>query len=301
MKRAISLLLMLALFPGVVAAQSGVATKIIQPSPTSVPLSDQDVVDLLRARLTLEEVIAKIRASKCEFDLTPAAVQSLKSAGIPTEVIEVMTQAMESTSANESTAASQRDQKREIIIPAGTPLEIESAGTINSFEVRPGELLSFRVLVSLKIDGVTVIDQDALVTASVVEAKRGGHWGRAGRLSWNLVDVVAVDGTRVPVRGDDVTRSKEPSLADSGAQAGAGGKGKKKNGIVKGDSHSTEIAARTAVMGALLAPAIVVAPFLAPLMLMHGFKRGENAILPAHKRFVVFTGTNTRVKAFPWR
>jgi len=50
----------------------------------------------------------------------------------------------------------------------------------------------------------------------------------------------------------------------------------------------------------LLIPAIAVAPFLAPLILMHGFKRGENANLPAHKRFVVFISNDTSVKAFPW-
>ena len=305
MKRLISLvstvLLLQATLPLVVLAQSGVATKIIQPSQTSAALSDQSVVELLQARLTPEELIAKIKASKCEFDLSPAAIESLKSAGVPAEVIEAMTQAMASASGNEAAVSAQRDQKREIVIPAGTPLEIESGAHVDSFQVRSGELLSFRVLVALRIDGVTVIDQDALVTASVVEAKRGGHWGRAGRLSWNLVDVVAVDGTRVPVRSDDVTKPKDLSQASTEGPGGASGKRKKNNGSVKGDSHSAEVAARTAVMGALLVPAFVVAPFLAPVMLMHGFKRGENAVLPAHKRYVVFIGRDTPVKAFPWR
>jgi hypothetical protein len=301
MKRAISLLVIVLTLPGVVLPQSGLATKIIQPSQTSVALNDQDVVELQRARLSPDELIARILSSKCAFDLSPAAVKSLLSAGVPDEVIGAMFKAMEAASVSETTVSPQRDQKREIVIPAGTPLDIESAANVDSFQVRPGELLSFRVLVPLRIDGVTVIDQDALVTASVVEAKRGGHWGRAGRLSWNLVDVVAVDGTRVPVRGDDVTKLKEQDLATSEAPAGASGKRKKKNGSVKGDSHSTEVATRTAVMGALLAPAMVVAPFLAPMMLLHGFKRGENAILPAHKRYVVFIGADARVKAFPWR
>ena len=115
-----------------------------------------------------------------------------------------------------------------------------------------------------------------------------------------MVDVVAVDGTRIPVRSDDLTKSIDQNPVSGGAP-GASATGKKKNSSIKGDSHSGEIVARTAVMGALLVPAMVVAPFLAPMMLMHGFKRGENAILPAHKRFVVFTGGDTSVKAFPWR
>ena len=37
--------------------------------------------------------------------------------------------------------------------------------------------------------------------------------------------------------------------------------------------------------------------FAAPLALTAGFKRGENAILPEGKRFVVFVKTDTVVKA----
>ena len=305
MKRLISLvlgaLLLQAGIPLTAPAQSQVATKIIQPSQTSVtPLSNHDLIELQQAKLTPDELIAKISSSKCEFDLSRPGLMSLQSAGIPPEVIEAMFQAMGAAAEGESAAIVQEIQKRAIVIPAGTPLEIESAHKIDSFQVQPGELLSFRVLVPLRIDGVTVIDQEALVTAKVVEAKRGGHWGRAGRLSWTLLDVLAVDGTRVPVRGDDVTRSKVQKLADSGVP-GANVDRQPKNASIKGDSHSGEIATRTAVMGALLVPAVVVAPFLAPLVLMGGFKRGENAILPAHKRFVVFIGSDTSVKALPPR
>jgi hypothetical protein len=34
----------------------------------------------------------------------------------------------------------------------------------------------------------------------------------------------------------------------------------------------------------------------APLVLMHGFKRGENAVLPEGKRFVVYVQRDTIVK-----
>src|SRR2546423_10304505 len=90
---------------------------------------------------------------------------------------------------------------RELKIPAGTALEIETAFTVNSQYVRPEELISFRVLVPVKVDGVTLIEKYSLVTGRVVQAKRGGHWGKAGKLSWVMQDVVAVDLTRVPLQG----------------------------------------------------------------------------------------------------
>jgi hypothetical protein len=167
-------------------------------------------------------------------------------------------------------------QPRELKIPAGTSLDIESTYTVSSLDFRPGDYLSFRVLVPIMIDGVTLIDKNSLVTGRVVESKRGRRWGKAGRLSWTMQDVVAVDGTRVPLQ------------AQKDLPAG-------RNGI-KGTSHGGEVATKTVLMGALLAPLFPIAP----LALLSGFKRGEDAVLPQGKRFVVFVQKETTVR-FPVR
>jgi hypothetical protein len=158
-------------------------------------------------------------------------------------------------------ATSSPSQTRQLKIPAGTPVEIEVAYTVSSLDVLPEDLISFRVIVPIKVDGVTVIEKYSLVTGRVVEAKRGRHWGRAGKLSWIMQDVVAVDLTRVALQARN-----DP--ADG------------KNGV-KGTSHGGEVATRMIVFGALMWP-------IAPLMLVQGFKRGENAVLPEGKRFIVF-------------
>jgi hypothetical protein len=182
-------------------------------------------------------------------------------------------------------------------VPAGTPLDIESAATVNSSQVQPGELLSFRVLIPVKIDGLTVIEKDALVTGQVVEARRGGHWGRAGRLSWVMQDVIALDGSRIPVQAEQPVQPGAKGPGDTGVPGARRSTGQRPSAErIKGDSHAGEIAARSATMGALLVPILPVAPILAPLIIMHGFKRGGDAILPAHKRFVVFVSQETRVK-----
>jgi hypothetical protein len=157
---------------------------------------------------------------------------------------------------------------RELKIPAGTPLEIETAFTVNSQYVRPEELISFRVLVPVRVDGVTVIEKYSLVTGRIVEAKRGRHWGRAGKLSWIMQDVVAVDLTRVPLQ------------AVRDAPVGTN--------RVAGTSHGGEVAAHIAIAAPLML-------FAAPLALTAGFKRGENALLPEGKRFVVYVTKDTTV------
>ena len=158
---------------------------------------------------------------------------------------------------------------REMKIPAGTPLEIEVAYTVNSLDVRPEDLISFRVIVPIRVDGQTVIEKNSLVTGRVAEAKRGQHWGKAGKLSWIMQDVVAVDLTRVPIQAQ-----RDSPLAGNG---------------VKGTSHGGQVATEMIVLGGLLWVA-------APLVLLHGFKRGENAVLPEGKRFVVYVQRDTIVK-----
>jgi hypothetical protein len=172
----------------------------------------------------------------------------------------------------------------ELKIPAGTLIEIEVAYTVNSLDVKPGERISFRVLVPIMIEGVTVIEKGALVTARLTQAKRGGHWGKAGRLAWSMEDVVAADATRIPLGPETASRSdKLWSLETKPANSETS----MREGRVKGTSHTGEVAAHAIFAGALFPP----------LALMGGFRRGENAILREGRRFVVAVGKEATVKA----
>ena len=161
---------------------------------------------------------------------------------------------------------------REVKIPAGTAIDIEASNAVSSLDAQPGDLLTFRVLIPVKVDNAIVIDKKAIVTARLVKAKRAGHWGKAGKLVWTMQDVVAVDLTRVALMAN-------PDFP--GGQQG-----------LIGQSHGAEVATKTAVMGALLAPTVV----LAPLALMQGFKRGEQAVLPEGKRLIVYVLKETVVR-----
>ena len=170
----------------------------------------------------------------------------------------------------------------ELKIPAGTPIEVEVAYSVNSLDVRPGERISFRVLVPIMIDGVTVIERDALVTARITNAKRGGHWGKAGKLVWSMEDVVAADNTRVPLAPETASGNKLWSLETRSANQQPA----KAQGSVTGTSHAGEVATMAALSGVLFPP----------LALLGGFKRGENAILREGRRYVVAVGRDSTVK-----
>lgn len=197
--------------------------------------------------------------------LTAAAVR-------PQTAVETSGAANSVQASPEVTAPPTEPQFREVKIPAGTALDIQATHSVSSMDAKLGDLISFRVLVPVKIGDSIVIGSNALVTGQIAKAKRAGHWGKAGKLTWTMRDVVAVDLTRVSLAAN-------PDYP--GGQQG-----------VTGQSHGAEVATKTAVMGALLAPTIVGAP----LALMHGFKRGEQAVLPEGKRFVVYVQKDTIIR-----
>ena len=182
----------------------------------------------------------------------------------------------------------QAGQPIPIKIPAGTAIEVEVAYTVSSLDIKPGELLSFRVLIPIIVDGVTAIEKGALVTARVTVAKRGGHWGKAGRLAWSMEDVVAADNTRILL--DPVTRSRDEALwsLESKGRSSKTGSAQVGQGSLKGTSHKGEVTTKTIIAAAIFPP-------LAPLALMNGFKRGENAVLPEGKRYVVAVRSDSNI------
>ncbi len=210
------------------------------------------------------------------LSFTSIAHSGQKPTGATESIQESESPASDSLPKEDSTGivelATQPLPPREIKLPAGTPLNIESAYTISSLDLRPGDFLSFRVLIPVQINGVTVIEKGSLVTGRVIESKRGGHWGKGGKLTWTIQDVVTVDLTRVPLQ------------AQQDVPAGPNG--------IKGTSHGAEVATSAVVMGALLAPLFPIAP----LALMSGFKRGEDAVLPQGKRFIVFVQKDISLK-----
>jgi len=264
--RPISILLLTLAPLSPTAALAQGAAKIIQPSSASATattgapaapgaaasttrLANEDVLKMLAARLSPEVVASRIKTSPADFDTSPEALKALRDAGAPDSVILAVVEAPRA-------GAAAAEQPRKIIavkVPAGTRVEVESAYRISSQEVRVGDLITFRVVNPVLVGGVTVVEPGAVATARVVKASRGGHFGRAGRLAWEMFEVTAADGTRL-------------SIEAAGRQVG--------------DSKGAKVATQIAITAAAL-------PLIAPVALLHGFKRGENAYLPEGKRFDV--------------
>ena len=151
-------------------------------------------------------------------------------------------------------------------IPDGTPIDVEAPYMYRSMDFKPNDRISFRVVNPVKIDGVTLVEQGANATGRIERAKRGGHWGKAGLLVWTMQSVTAIDGSQVPVRPTSVR--------------------------LRGDSKGAKVATQMIITGALM-------PLIAPVALLHGFKRGKDAFIPQGKRYSLVVNGDTAVRPDP--
>src|SRR5687768_2874616 len=97
MKRIVSSILMLSLSMAVVAVPShaqdpvpAAAKPETAAQPPTSPLTNKDVLDMLKAGLTADVIVAKIKSSETNFDTSPAALADLKAANVPEAVMLAM-------------------------------------------------------------------------------------------------------------------------------------------------------------------------------------------------------------------
>jgi len=184
---------------------------------------------------------------------TPLLAQTPSATPAATEKVQPS-----QSSAEPSPSAQPETQAK--TIPDGTPIDIEAPYTINSMDFKANDKISFRVVNPVKLNGTTIIEQGATATARIDRAKRGGHWGKAGLFVFTMQSVTAVDGSQIPLRALQVR--------------------------LRGDSKGAKVATAMVITGALM-------PLIAPVALLHGFKRGKDAFIPAGKRYSVFTDSST--------
>jgi hypothetical protein len=265
-RKTLSALLTSALLAAALPAAAAAQDPQPQPQPpqtqTQSPqadakLTNKDVLDMVKAGLAPAVVVAKIKGSASGFDTSPAALQELKAAGVPDEVMLVMVQA--SAAPAPTGTAAVEGEPVEVKVPDGTEIEVELKNNVSGQEVKVGDIVDLTVIRPVQVNGVTVIEKGASARARITTAKKAGHWGKAGKLEWTMQDVQAVDGNRLPARF---------TKRDTG------------------DSKGGTVATATAITAVVFFP-------VAPLW---GLKKGKPAVMPAGTRYTVFASGDTAVK-----
>jgi hypothetical protein len=228
-------------------------------------LHNGDVLRMQKAGVKPGEIIAKIVTSYCNFDTFPPVLRELKMKGLPDTVIMAMVMVPYGPPISSRAAVMLEEpgpQIARVQIPAGTVIHIEATSPVSSADVVEGDKVTFRVSRRVLVNGAVVIDRGAAATAHIVKSKPAAAWGRGGMLAWVLDDVVAVDGTRIPIK-----------LADRLA-----GKNRSK-----------------AVVAAAIATGAMVLPYTSPVGLIWALKKGDEAVLDQSRKSTAVVNNNADV------
>jgi hypothetical protein len=164
-------------------------------------LTNQDVIEMLGSGMTPLAVISRIHNSPCKFDKSAAGLDALRAANVPYHVVLAMMRAPEIPPATKG--------RIPVVIPDSTPIKIGLSEDLASNVQQPGYIIYFHVLAEIRIRGLRVIAQGARVRGRLLDSKERSRTGEAARLDWSLMDVLAVDGQRLPLRGGSAVSGDE--------------------------------------------------------------------------------------------
>lgn len=97
----------------------------------------------------------------------------------------------------------------EIIIPAGTRIELETVQSISSELIQPGEPVEFKVRADVAINGVVVVKAGTLAKGVVITSDQAKGIGKEGNVEIQVKNVQAVDGSFLPLSGNSIARKGE--------------------------------------------------------------------------------------------
>ncbi len=87
-----------------------------------------------------------------------------------------------------------------LVIPDGTPIELQLAESVSSAHARVGDLLDFVVVRDVSVEGYTVIPAGTLARGSVTGVKGKRFLGMGGKIALKLDSVELADGDRIGLR-----------------------------------------------------------------------------------------------------
>jgi hypothetical protein len=228
-------------------------------------LRNGDIIRMHKSGLNAGQIIAKIVVSHCNFDTFPPVLRELKMRGLPDTVIMAMVMVPYGPPATTPPAipvAEAAPRTVRVQIPAGTRIRIEPVSPVSSADAVEGDQIKFLVSRRVMVNGVVVIERGAAARARVIKSKSAAAWGRGGLLSWILEDVVAVDGSRVPIKLSDHLSGKNRSKA---------------------------------VVAAAIATGAVVLPYSSPVGLIWALKKGDEAVLDESRKSTAVVSSNAEI------
>ena len=182
------------------------------------PLTNGDILTMVRAKLPNALIIEKINNSSCAFDTFPSVLAELKYKGVHDDVLMAMVKAprgirstvaplREAPSRGSSPTVREGSYSTEaagtmtqITIPDGTEFSVQTVDEISSKTASENDPVNLRVIDPVRVGNTVVIAAGTLVKGSVASVERRGHLGKGGKIGLRVDSVTAVDGQKIRLR-----------------------------------------------------------------------------------------------------
>ncbi|HJP93488.1 MAG TPA: hypothetical protein VJ875_16130 [Pyrinomonadaceae bacterium] len=228
-------------------------------------LRNNDILLMVRSGMESHLIIAKIMASRCNFDIFPPVLDDLRRRGVPENVLHFMSVLPNGPSNLPEPGASSAESSIKtatVKLPRGLPITVETLYPISSAKFKVNNSVAFSVARAVVIDGVLVIPRGTIARAKIVRAEKAKSWGRGGALTLEMEYIIGVDGTRIPVQ--------LTAAAEGGNRAGV------------------------LAVGAAATSALIF-PYTAPVAIVWGLKKGDDAVVRGSREFAAIIKDDTAI------
>jgi hypothetical protein len=99
-------------------------------------------------------------------------------------------------------------QAQKVKLEEGNQVRLRLMESLSSATAQVGQTVAFEVLDPITVEGTVVVAEGAPAWATIIEAANKKSFGRAGKLTFRLDYVKAVDGSKIPLRASSVNKGE---------------------------------------------------------------------------------------------
>jgi hypothetical protein len=105
------------------------------------------------------------------------------------------------------------------MIPDGTPVHLYLMDDLNSKKTKDGDVVRFKVREGIRVGSIEIILADSPVIGHVVAVGRSSFAGHSGKLGLSVDYAVAINGARIPLRGEATLKGGSNGAVTAAATA----------------------------------------------------------------------------------
>jgi hypothetical protein len=254
------LMIALVLFLTTAAEILGQTTK--NPTRSVRLLTNRDVLTMVHKGMRSDLIIATILTTSCNFDVFPPVLDDMKRRGVPENVLQVMSVVPNGPPNLPEAGQPIPSPIKTVKLPRGTAVIVETLYPVSSADFKINNTIAFAVARPVFVDDALIIPRGTIARAKIVRVRKAGNFGRGGALTFQMEQIVAIDGTKIPV------------------QLTAAAEGGNRTGML--------------AVGAAATSALIF-PYTAPAALVWGFKKGDDAVVRGSKQFAAVIKNETEI------